>query len=294
VTVGAVFAVLRLLGVAAATAATVGVLAMATSPAVVVTLVKDLRAQGQVTERVLLFTALNTAYAVIGLAVIFGWQHYETARAATRMAAHPLYLIVGSAVLAAALAALMILLLKIFGRRPALQFAITVAFVLLTFAAASAFGLLVPLTLLLLGLLGRSFDRNRHFVSLPFGESAMLLVALLFALAGAGLEFGAWREALPIALGFIAARQISKLVPVLLLAGRSSLATGKAVLVQLGLAPMSGLALLLMHDLTLQAPVLAREIAAGTYLAIAILAFAGPIALQFALRQAGESAEDEK
>lgn len=289
----AVYAVMRLFSVPAVTAAAAGVLAIATSPAVVITLVKDLRAQGQVTERVLLFTALNTAYAVVGLALIFGWLHLESANAATLIVTHPLYLIIGSVVLAALLAAVMIVLLRIFGRRPAFQFAITVALVLLTVAAASALALLVPLTLLLLGMLGRVFDRDRHFVSLRFGQSAMLFIVLLFALAGASLQFRGWLDALPMALGFIAARYVGKLVPIMLFARPSGLTARKASLVQLGLTPMSGLALLMMQDLAQQAPILSQGIAASMYLAITILAFAGPMALQFALSRAGETAEDE-
>ena len=187
-TLAAVYAVMRLFDVRPVTAAAAGVLAIATSPGVVVTLVKDLRAQGQVTERVILFTALNTAYAVVGLALIVGWLHFESARAPI-MIAPPLYLIIGSLALAALLAAAMILILRLFGRRPTFQLAITVSFVLLTVAAASALELSVPLTLLLTGMLGRIFDRDRHFVSLRFGQTAMLFVVLLFALAGAGLEF---------------------------------------------------------------------------------------------------------
>lgn len=289
----AVFAVMRLFDVRAVTAAAAGVLAIATSPAVVITLVKDLRAQGQVTERVILFTALNTTYAVVGLALIFGWLHFESARASI-MIVHPLYLIIGSLVLAAVLAAAMILLLRVFGRRPAFQLSITVSFVLLTVAAASALELPVPLTLLLAGMLGRIFDRDRNFVSLRFGQTAMLFVVLLFALAGAGLDFHGWLAALPMALGFIAARYLGKLVPIILLARPSSLTARKASLVQLGLSPMSGLALLMLADLAHQAPVLAQEIAASIYLAVAILAFAGPLALQFALGRAGETEEDEK
>jgi Kef-type K+ transport system membrane component KefB len=290
----AVFAVMRLFDVRAVTAAAAGVLAIATSPAVVITLVKDLQAQGQVTERVMLFTALNTTYAVVGLALIFGWLHFESANASTLMIAQPLYLIIGSLVLAGLLAAVMILLLRLFGRKPAFQFAITVAFVLLAVAATSVLDLLVPLTLLFLGMLGRIFDRDRHFVSLRFGHSAMLFVVLLFALAGAGLEFRGWLAALPMALGFIAARYLGKLVPVLLFARPSSLTARKASLVQLGLTPMSGLALLMMQDLAQQSPALAQEIAASMYLAITILAFAGPVALQFALHRAGETEEGEK
>jgi Kef-type K+ transport system membrane component KefB len=292
-TLAAVYAVMRLFDVRPVTAAAAGVLAIATSPAVVVTLVKDLRAQGQVTERVVLFTALNTAYAVFGLALIFGWMHYESARAPF-MIAHPLYLIIGSVVMAALLAAAMILLLRLFGRRPTFQLAITVSFVLLAVAAASAVDLPVPLTLLLMGMLGRVLDRDRHFVSLRFGQAAMLFVVLLFALAGASLDFHGWVAALPLALGFIAARYLGKLVPIMLLARPSSLTVRKASLVQLGLTPMSGLALLMLHDLARQAPLLAQDIAASIYLAVGILAFAGPLALQFALVRAGETEEGEK
>jgi Kef-type K+ transport system membrane component KefB len=122
----------------------------------------------------------------------------------------------------------------------------------------------------------------------------MLFVVLLFALAGAGLNFHGWLAALPMALGFIAARYLGKLVPIMLLARPSSLTVRKASLVQLGLTPMSGLALLMLHDLTQQAPFLAQDIAASIYLAVAILAFAGPLALQFALVRAGETEEDAK
>jgi Kef-type K+ transport system membrane component KefB len=293
-TLVAVFAVMRLFDVRPVTAAAAGVMAMATSPAVVITLVKDLRAQGQVTERVMLFTALNTTYAVVGLALIFGWLHYETEQAPTMFIAHPLYLLGGSLALAAVLAAAMILLLRIVGRNPVFQFAITVALVLLTVAATSALNLLVPLTLLVMGMLGRVFDRDRSFVSLRFGQSAMLFVVLLFALGGAGLEFRGWVAALPMALGFIAARQLGRLVPIMLLARPGSLLTRKASLVQLGLTPMSSLALLMMQDILRQAPLLAHEVAASVYLAITILAFAGPFALQFALRRADETAEEGK
>jgi len=293
-TLTAVYVVMRLFDVMPVTAAAAGVLAMATSPAVVITLVKDLRAQGQVTERVMLFTALNTTYAVIGLALMFGWLHYESEQASTMMIAHPVYLIGGSLGLAAIMAAVMLLVLKMFGRSPVFQFAITVALVLLAVAGSSALNLLVPLTLLLMGMLARVFDRDRHFVSLRFGQSLMLFVVLLFALGGAGLEFRGWLQALPMALGFIAARHLGKLVPMLLLARPSSLATRKASLVQLGLTPMSSLALLMMQDIALQAPALAQQISASVYLAITILAFAGPVALQYALRRAGETAEDAK
>jgi len=62
----AIFAVLLLVGAAPLLAATAAAIAIATGPAVVLTLVKQLRAQGQVSERMLALTSLNNAYAFGG------------------------------------------------------------------------------------------------------------------------------------------------------------------------------------------------------------------------------------
>jgi len=279
-------------GIRPATAAAAALIALATSPAVVMTVVKDLRAQGQVSERVMLLTALNTAYAVIGLALMVGLLHDGNERSLAALVLHPLYLVAGSLLLAGVLAMVMLNLLRLFGRRPAFQFSATVSLVLLTVAAATMLKLSVPLALLLLGVFGRLFDHERHFVSLRFGETAMLFVVLLFALAGASLEFSGWATALPLALAFVGARLLGKAAPILLLSGASSLALRKSALVSLGLTPMSGLALLMLHELMQRSPSLAAEIGSAMFLAITMLAFAGPLALEFALRRAGEAAEE--
>lgn len=281
-------------GVQPVTAAAAALLAVATSPAVVMTVIKDLRAQGQVTERLMLFTALNTAYAVIGLALIIGVLPYRAAQSVVTIILHPLYLIVGSLVLAGVLAIVMLSLLRLFGRRPAFQFSATVSLVLLTVAAATMLKLSVPLALLFLGVLGRLYDHERHFVSLKFGETAMLFIVLLFALAGASLQFAGWSAAVPLALAFIAARLVGKALPILLLSNASGLALQRSWLVGLGLTPMSGLALLMLHQLMAQSPTLGGEIGPPMFLAITVLAFAGPLATEFALRRAGETAEESR
>ncbi|HSD43175.1 MAG TPA: cation:proton antiporter [Burkholderiales bacterium] len=287
----AVFTLLTVLGERPVAASAAAVLAMATSPAVVMTMVKDLRAQGQVTERLLLLTALNTTYAVVGLAIIVGWVHLEHQRDPLVMLAHPAYLVGGSLAAAVVVAVATLALLKLLGRRPGFQFSILVAIVLLTVAGAAALKLSMPLTLLLLGVLARALDRERHFVSLRFGETTMLFVVILFAAAGASLEFSGWGAAFATALGFIAARFVGKAVAILVLARASALSLRGAWLVNLGLAPMSGIALLLLQDLARFDPKLGGEISAAMVLAITILAFLGPLATEFAVRKAGEAGE---
>ncbi len=287
----AVYALLALIGARPVVASTIAVFAMATSPAVVMTVVKDARGQGQVTERALLFTALNTAYAVLGLTVVYGWLHFQRAAESVTTLAHPLYIVLGSIAAAAVTAAIALALLRFFGRRPAFQFALVVAVILAAIAVAGALRLSLPLTLLLAGVFMRSFDRHRAFVSLEFGEPAMLFIVILFAVAGASLEWSGWRAAIVPAAGFIAARFVGKAVPLFLLARPSALAVRKASLVNLALMPMSGVALLMLGELTASFPEIAGDVAATVLLATAILTFIGPIAAEFAIRRAGESAE---
>jgi Kef-type K+ transport system membrane component KefB len=287
----AVFATMILLGARPVVATAIGVLAMATSPAVVMTVVKDLRGQGQVTERILLFTALNTVYAVVGMALVFGWLQLERSRGLLLMAAHPAYLLVASLAAAALVAAATIGLLRLFGRRPTFQFSIVVAVILLTVGGAAALKLSVPLVLLLFGVLTRAFDRGRHFGSMRLGETAMLFVVILFTVAGASLKLSGWPDAFVYALAFIAARFVGKGVALALLARPSDIAVRKASLVNLGLMPMSGVALLMLGDLIGMFPELSGEIAASMYVAITLLAFAGPLATEFAIRRAGEAGE---
>ena len=72
-TFAVVFAVLRWLEVAPLASALIATVSMSTSPAVVLAVTREARSQGQVTERVLLLTALNTIYAVVLSTLLLAW-----------------------------------------------------------------------------------------------------------------------------------------------------------------------------------------------------------------------------
>jgi Kef-type K+ transport system membrane component KefB len=286
----AVYMLMILLGESALASAAAAALAMATSPAVVMVVVKDLRAQGQVTERILLLTALNTVYAVVAISLIGVLTPSGTSSWAG-VVGYPLYVVLGATVLAAAFAWFTLALLRLLGRGLAFQFSVVLAVVLAAVAAAQALKLSVPLTLLLVGLFARTLDRERHFVALRLGETATVFIVILFAVAGAMLEYTLTAGAIAGALGFIAARMAAKIIAVLVLARPSALAARKAFLVGVGLAPMSSLALLMLQDLARLYPEPGGNVAASLMLAITMLAFAGPLATQFAIREAREAAE---
>lgn len=287
----AVYVLLVLTGARPIVASAIAVFAIATSPAIVMTVVKDLRGQGQVTERALLLTAMNTAYAAVGFALLVGWLHLQRESESAIMLMHPIYIVGGSLLVAVIVAAALLALLRYLGRNSAFQFALVVAFILLTVAVSGALMLPVALTLLLSGLFARTFDRRRHFGALQFGEPAMLFIVILFTLAGASLELSGWRTAFVPALAFIAARFVGKAVPLFLLARPSGLPVRQASLVNLALVPMSGLALLMLGDLTAIFPEIAGDVSATVLLATTMLTFFGPLAADFAIRRAGEAGE---
>ena len=77
---------------------------MATSPAMVIQLKTELRAEGQVTQRLLTLTALNSMYAVVVEKLAAGVLHQEIYGNAFATIVQPLYLLIGSLVLAFLLA----------------------------------------------------------------------------------------------------------------------------------------------------------------------------------------------
>jgi len=288
----AIFAVLLLVGAAPLLAATAAAIAIATGPAVVLTLVKQLRAQGQVSERMLALTSLNNAYAFVLWSVLLAWLHAEYRGGWLEVAAHPLYLIFGSLALAALLAAATLALLTALGRRTDAQFVCLIALVVLAVSAASLLKLSVVLTLLAFGTLTRAFDRDRRFVSLDFGRTGQILVMLLFGITAASLDLRLLPAGAAAAGALIAARYAGTALGIFALARPSGLSLRKASLLSLGLMPMSGVALIMARETSASYPELGPTLVTVMLSAIAMLELLGPLLAHFAIVRAGEAAEE--
>lgn len=288
----AIFGVLLLVGAKPLLAATAAAIGIATGPAVVLTLVKQLRAQGQVSERMLALTSLNNIYAFVLWSVLFAWLHAEYRGGWIAVAAHPLFLIFGSLALAALLAAVTLALLTALGRHTDVQFVCLVALVVLAVSTASLLKLSVVLTLLGYGTLTRVFDRHRRFVSLDFGRTGQILVMLLFGITAASLDLGLLPAGAAAAGALIAARYAGKTLGIFAFARPSGLALRKASLLSLGLMPMSGVALILARETSASYPELGPSLVTVVLSAIAMLELLGPLLAHFAIVHAGEAAEE--
>jgi len=270
----------------AAAAAAVGT---ATSPAVVMLVSHELRASGQITERMLLFTAVNCVFAYVALTLLLPLLHLEHALGWRSAILHPLYLLAGAALLGLAGSLLLLGLARWLGKREDRQFILLVALVVLVVGCARALNLPVVVALLALGMLARNLDDDHVLLPLRFGHAGQLLFVVLFVLTGASLDFGNLDTVGAVTAVFIVVRFLGKAVAILALGRLSGLRAGGAGLLSLSLLPMSGLAVVMVHDTAFLYPRFGAELAAVVLSAVAVLEIAGPLATQFALKHAGEA-----
>jgi Kef-type K+ transport system membrane component KefB len=276
--------------VLAAMAAAIGT---ATSPAIVMLVVHELRAQGQITERLLLFTAVNSVFAYVILTLLLPFLHLEHAASWEQALFHPLYLLWGSIVAGYLACILMLRLAAWLGKSEERQFILLVAMVVVAVGAAHALKLSVSLTLITFGMLARNLDKGYAVLPVHFGHGSQLFFVILFVLVGASLEFSAFNAAAAtVVAAFILVRFLGKSLALLAFGPLSGIRAGGAGLLAVALVPLSGSAVVMVRDTISLYPAFGKELAAVVLSAVVILELLGPIATQFALRRAREAHPD--
>lgn len=288
----ALYATLSWFGFRPLLAAAAAAIGTATSPAVVMVVAHELRAEGQVTERMLLFTAVNSMAAYLALTLLLPFLYFEQASAWQDAILHPLYLLAGSVLTGLVGCLLLLRLAAWIGQREEGQFVLLVSAVVLTVGAAHSLNLSVLLALLTLGMLARNLDRAHVLLPLRFGHGGQLFFVVLFVLTGASLEFASLATAAGVAVAFIVMRFLGKALALLAFGRLSGIRPGGAGLLAIALLPMSGLAVVMVQDTALFYPSFGRELADVVLAAVVVLELAGPLATQFALRRAGEARPD--
>ena len=270
----------------AAAAAAVGT---ATSPAVVMVVAHELRASGQITERMLLFTAVNCVFAYVALTLLLPFVHLEHETNWRSAILHPLYLLGGAGLLGFFGCQLLLVIARWLGKREDRQFILMMAVVVLMVGCARALNVPVVVALLALGMLARNLDDDHVLLPLRFGYAGQLLFVVLFVLSGASLDFGGLQTVAAVTAVFVVVRFLGKAIAILVLGRLSGLRAGGAGLLSLSLLPMSGLAVVMVYDTAVLYPRFGAELAAVVLSAVALLELVGPLATQFALRRAGET-----
>lgn len=270
----------------AALAACIG---MVTSPAVVIMVARDLRAEGVLTRRVLTLAALGN---VLGLTLFTLLLPFTQAEGQPLL--HGLYRLFGSLTLGAAMFALAALLARLTGKHEASQFVLLVAMVVIAIALARVLNLSVMLSLLAFGIAARNLDQRRRLMAIDFGLLGLLFMILLFVIIGASLRLDGFASAGFVVVAFLLVRTVGKSAGVLLFTNAAGQTRRQGVLTAMALTPMAGVALGMTRSVADFNPDLGLELGLVVLAAIAVLDLLGPVMTQWALRQSGEACAESR
>ncbi len=287
----AIYVLLRLTSVPVDEALLVAAISMATAPAIVMRVVAESRAQGQVSDRLLLLAALNVIYTVLAVQLLMGWLHNTYRNDPVSAVLHPLYLTAGAVLAGAALAWLMRALRARLLLDDEHAGAVLIGLVLAAVLLLKLLKLPALLTLLLAGLLVRRFSGRPYVWPKALSSITGLLVLTLFVLTGISVQLGQLAAGGLFALAIIAVRTLAKSAAVLLLARPSGISWRQGAALGLALTPMSGVAFVLSYDLLAVFPELAPRLAMTVLAMIALLELVGPVLVRKLLDWTDESAD---
>lgn len=286
-----VWGALELLGVARPLAMLAGVFAIGTAPGVIMVVVRDLGAEGQVTRRLAAMTALNNLVALVSAYIVLPLIATDVDIPMQTLLSSTVYSVFGSALLAYLTYRLMMPLARLLGRERSRQFVLVIAIITLTIGAAHALRLPVLLTMLIFAILSKNLDVQYDLMELEFGVASELFIVMLFATIGASIGIADIATiGLSVAV-LVAARFAAMACSIFAFARPARLKWRQAGLLTLGTLPMAeaSLGLAQISSLYPQTAAAVAPLLAGTLIVLELL---GPIATQFALIKSGESGRE--
>lgn len=289
----AVFVTLRALGLEEQAALVCAAVTLAASGAVVGRVASELRAAGQVCERVLALTALNTVYAVLAVKLLGSWSEMDHRLQwphanALLAVAQPLYALAGSLLVAALLARLVAMLMRRLDLRNENAALMLLGLVVLALCATRMLNLSTLLVPLLAGVLLRNSTARPWVWPRHFGTAGGVLVLMLFVITGSAWTVEALVGGASLAVVLLLTRLGSKALALLLWARPSGIELRQAAALALTLTPISGTSLVLFAELQASHAALATAAAPVVLAAIAIMELLGPALVQGGFKLAGE------
>ncbi|WAC74463.1 cation:proton antiporter [Roseateles sp. SL47] len=279
---------LTLLGVAPLMALSCAVLTVASSAAVIGRVGSELQAAGQVSERMVALAALNTIYAVLAHKLMMGWMQLDQRGDWLEAIAQPLYAFVGSIIVAIVLARLTAWLMRRLDLRNENSVLMLLGLVLVALSVARVFNLSTLLVPLLAGMVLRNTTERPWVWPRHFGTAGGVLVLLLFVVVGSAWNLQALATGAVLALALLLLRLLGKAVALVGLARLSGIDARQGIALAVCLSPLSGTTLVLYSEVQARHPDIAAVLAPVILSAIAMMELVGPIAVQWALRLAGE------
>ena len=284
---------LWLVGLSPAWAAATAAVTMASAPAVVLLTIEESRAQGQVTERIILHTAIGSAASFVAFAVVLGIVHAELSADWLNAILHPLWVVAGSLLVGGLGAWLALRIARTLPKRSLAQVFVLIACALLAVGIARMLAVPVFLTLFLMGVLLAATDRQQTLRYTDLPEGHWLLAIVLFVIVGASLPWQdfTWLAGLQ-ALGLLLVRAAAKAAALAWSGG--SLPLSKRLLVGVGIQPLSATAVFMAYEIAGLYPEVGRSALTLPLFAAAMMELVGPALCRLALSRSGECGAGDK
>lgn len=264
------------------------IIAVATSPAVLMMITHDLSSEGPVTRRALILTSLNNFFALLMFTFLLPLAKADTSLAFTFWL-YSGYRLFGSIILGFLVFSLTKLIASLVGKYEKSQFILFVGTVVLTMGLTEFFSLSSFLTLFSLGVAARNFDYKHILMEVDFGWLARVFFILLFVTTGMYLQLqGLWQATLAV-LTFVFIRILAKMGGICLFAKASRLTSLQTFTLGLTLFPMAGVAIGMANTLVDVNPDFSNSLLPIVTAAVAVLDIIGPIVTQFAFIKSGEA-----
>lgn len=273
--------------------ASMAAIGMATSPIVILEMLREGRAEGQVSDRLATATALSSLLSLLAFAITLGSAHLIDNHPLEDSLLTPAWLILGSSLLGLLAGLLAIALNHWLGHQRQHQTAMLFGLIALLVGLAVMLGTLPSLALLVFGLATRNL-RGGEAVSEPglLTGSHFFFVAF-FVAAGAWLQPQALASQWPLALGYLLLRSSIAMLFWFLMAPANCLTRRRGLWLGLALNPLSGGSAMLFSMGTLALGTQAGNAAASMMAVLLISELAGPWLCRLALQQTGDICKEQ-
>ncbi|BAL26338.1 cation:proton antiporter [Azoarcus sp. KH32C] len=288
------FMVLRWLDYSNGMSATVAAIAVSTSPAVVMRVVAEIRAEGQVTQRLLALCALNVAYSLVLSNLIVGGMHGVFRNDWTAALLHPLYLIGGSLAIGAALAWAFRQLRRSLDLSDEQGVVVLFGLLLFVLALLKTFKLPGMLAPLIAGAIVKYMDPRPQLWPRHFGTAGGVLVVPLFMLTGMSVTLQEIAAGGLVGLALLLARAVGKTAGVALTGPVSGITRRQAIALGVALLPMSGVAFVIAEDIRLMYPDFGAKLVPIVMSMMVVMELLGPLAVQRALQRVSENCTGDR
>lgn len=286
-TFAAVYAVARYFDADVTVALLLAALSMASSPAAVLRVVNELQSSGQVTERTLHLSVLNSMLAVFVFKLLLGYRVFETSGSLMQAGYNSLLVLLVSAAIGAAFGVALPALLRLLHRTRSdatLAFAISVILlVTLThylkqspLLATLAFGVVSRHRRVILGRSERGF-----------GVLGDVLSVLLFVGVAASIQWKLAVSGMALGLALVLVRTLTKIGTLAIFSYPSGISLRKGALTGVAIAPFSVFVILVLEQTRYLGINLVEELSALAAAAL-LLELVGPLMTQWALKFAHE------